>query len=541
MIAAILVLSIVFFYFAYVYYGKKLGNLFDLNNEKQTPAHSLQDNIDYIPTPAPILMGHHFSSIAGAGPIVGPIIAALAFGWLPVLCWILVGAVLIGGVHDATSLIASIRYKAKSIACVAKENVSTRAYLLFLVFIWLALVYVVTVFMDLTSTTFSMDKSAASSSIMFIGIALCFGLSHYKLKIPFSLCTVAFVSMLLGSVWLGNKYPLTIPPVFGDVQKTWSFILIGYCFIASITPVWFLLQPRDYLSSYCLYISAFGAFLGILLGGFPVNFPAYIGFEAGSHAILYPLLFINVACGACSGFHSLVSSGTTSKQLNLETDAIKIGYGAMLIEGIVAVIALATIMIIGRTNPLCNKSPLIIYSAGMGKFFGVFGLDAKIGQSFALLALSTFILTTLDTATRLGRYILEEMCQAWDMKINRYFSTALTLVLPAIFIVITLKDVNGNPIPAWKAIWPVFGATNQLLAALTLLTVTVWLRKMEKPFFITLIPMIFMLVTSMWALVLITQSHGVSLIGVIAVSLFLLGCLFGFETLQIFRGKSRNF
>jgi len=535
MIAMVLVSSIVIFILGYVYYGRKISALFDLQENKPTPAHCQRDGVDYVPTPTPILMGHHFASIAGAGPIVGPVVAALAFGWLPVLCWILVGAIFIGGVHDVTSLIASIRHKAKSIAGVARENMSRRAYFLFLAFIWLALVYVITVFMDLTSTTFVMSGGAASSSVFFILLALGFGIAHNKLKISFSVCTIVFVPMLIVAVWVGDAFPTVL--TLGDPKKTWDIILVCYCFAASITPVWLLLQPRDYLSSYCLYISAAGAFLGILFGGFSTNFPAYIGFKAGPHQVLYPLLFINVACGACSGFHSLVSSGTTSKQLDRETDAVTVGYGAMLIEGVVAVIALCTVMTIGRGDALCSKSPLFIYSVGLGKFFNVLGLDLKTGQSFALLAISTFILTTLDTATRLGRYILEEIFETWEVSVNRYISTAVTLLLPLVLVMITMHDASGKPIPAWKAIWPVFGATNQLLAGLTLLTITIWLRKMGKGYIITLLPMLFMLITSMWALVLIVNNYGFSLIGLIAAVLFMLGTMFGVEACSIFMGR----
>jgi Carbon starvation protein, predicted membrane protein len=409
MLTAIFLLACLLFVFAYIYYGRFLNRHFELDNNQPPPSQSMYDGIDYVPAPTPVLFGHHFSSIAGAGPVLGPIIAGIAFGWGPVLLWVMIGSVFIGGIHDFSSLVISVRNRGRSIAEIAKTYMSNRAYRLMLAFIWLCLVYVLTVFTDLTAATFKADGAVAASSTAFILLAVCFGVSLYRFKIPLPWASLVFVSLVFFFTWFGQKIPLNnMPAVLGDPGKTWSIILLVYCFIASVTPVWILLQPRDYLSSFLLYASVLGGFIGILLGGLPVHYPPFLSFTAKDIGPMFPMLFITVACGAISGFHAIVAGGTTSKQLKRESDALPIGYGAMLVEGLVAVIALCTIMMANRGDPLLAKAPLVIYGAGMAKFLSVFGIPEHYGASFGLLALSAFILTTLDTATRLARYIFQE-------------------------------------------------------------------------------------------------------------------------------------
>ncbi len=526
---------------AYFLYGRFLNKRYDIDDKRITPSHTDYDGIDRVPANKAVLLGHHFSSIAGAGPIVGPIIAAVAFGWLPALIWIVLGSIFIGGVHDFSALIASVRHKARSIAEIARQYMSPMAYKLFLLFIWLALVYVLTVFTDLTATTFVQNGGVATSSLLFILLALGFGIFVYRLKLPVLWSSLIFVPLVFVAVWLGQQIPIgsSIVPLLiaGDPAKTWSIVLIVYCFIASTTPVWILLQPRDYLSSYLLYASVLGGFLGIMFGGFSIQYPAFTTFWVPNIGSLFPILFITVACGACSGFHAVVASGTSSKQINKESDARPVGYGAMLIEGLVAVIALATVIMLAGSDALTGKAPLVIYGTGIGKFLAIFGIPEKLGFSFGLLALSTFILTTLDTATRLGRYIFEEFFNLKGTK-TRYLSTLATLVLPAIFVLITLKDTQGNPIPAWKAIWPIFGATNQLLAGLTLLVVAVWLKKMGKKILFVVFPMIFMNVMTLWALVILLLQYGFSTIGFIAFVLLILALFLivgAYRTIKILR------
>jgi len=544
MLLVIFLISGLIFFLAYSIYPKFLSKKYNLDDRNPTPAHTLSDGIDYLPTHRLVLLGHHFSSIAGAGPVVGPIIAGLAFGWGPAVLWVILGCIFIGGVHDFSALVASIRHNARSIAEIAKVYVSPRAYRLLLSFTWFALIYVLIVFLDLTANTFKIDGGVATSSIIYIFLALGFGISLYRLRLPLKYATIFFVSLVFLSIWLGQKIPLTnIPVLFGDKSKTWAIFLLIYCFLASVLPVWILLQPRDYLCSYLLYASVAGGFLGIVFGSlistgtarFSLNYPLFLAWNAENVGTLFPLLFVTVACGAISGFHSLVASGTTSKQLNKEKDARLIGYGAMLIEGLVAIIALVTVMVLTRDEELTKKAPLVVYATGMGKFLNVFGLPREFGFSFGLLALATFILTTLDTATRIARYIFQEFFNL-RVKETRYFATAMTLILPTIFVLITLKDKQGNPLPAWKVIWPVFGATNQLLAGLTLLVIAVWLKKKGgKNIFFILLPMIFMLGITLWALGQLIFQYKFSLPGVLAVILFLLALVFVAEGVKILK------
>jgi len=540
MLTLLFIGALLVFAAAYFLYGRFLDRRFDLDDKRPTPSHTDYDGVDWVSAHPAVLFGHHFSSIAGAGPIVGPIIASLAFGWGPTLIWIMIGAIFIGGVQDFSALIASIRHGGRSIAQIAHESMSPLAFRLLLLFIWLTLVYVLTVFTDLTAVTFVESGGVATSSLLFLILAIGFGLCVYRLKMRIWQASLIFVPLVFLGVWVGQMFPVPaswIADTFGvDPKKAWSILLIIYCFVASTAPVWILLQPRDYLSSYLLYFSVLGGFLGILFGGFTIQYPAFKAWHDPQLGMLFPILFITIACGACSGFHSLVSSGTTSKQLNKETDARKIGYGAMLVEGLVGVMALIVVAMLPLTSPLTSQAPLTIYGNGMASFLGVFGIPPKIGFSFGLLALSAFILSTLDTATRLGRYIFEEFLGLKGPYV-RYLATLLTLALPTLFVLVTLKDAAGNPISAWKAIWPVFGATNQMLAGLALLVILVWLKKIGKPIGFILGPMIFMLGMTVWALVMLIGQYRLSLIGIIAMLLFVLALLLIVEAARTLKTK----
>ncbi len=536
MLTVVFLFAVGAFAAAYLVYGRFLARFFGIDNMRPTPAHTDYDGVDRVPANRAVLLGHHFSSIAGAGPIVGPVIAAVAFGWLPVFIWIVAGSILIGGVHDFGTLFVSIRHRARSIAEIARQEMSPFSYRLFLGFIWLTLVYILIVFLDLTSATFAMDGAAATASMLFIVLAVAFGFFVYRLRLSVGFASAIFVPLVFAAVWAGELFPTGgIPaPLGGDPAKTWNLLLLLYCYVASTMPVWVLLQPRDYLSSFLLYASVLAGFVGILLGGIPVQYPALRAWSAPGLGALFPILFITVACGACSGFHSIVASGTSSKQLDREADARLIGYGGMLIEGVIAVIALATVMILPLGDPLAAEAPLVVYGTGIGRFVSVFGIPPRIGYSFGILALSTFILTTLDTATRLGRYIFEEFFNISGTR-ARWGSTLATLLLPAIFVLVTLRDAQGNPVPAWKVIWPAFGASNQLLAALALLVIALWLRKGGKRTAVVLVPMVFMIVMTVWALVLLIGRYGLTVIGLIAAVLLLMALLLVRETARTLR------
>ncbi|MBR3881619.1 MAG: carbon starvation protein A, partial [Mailhella sp.] len=341
-------------FLGYVTYGSWLSKQWGVDNSKPTPAHTMQDGVDYVPAKAPVLLGHHFSSIAGAGPINGPIQAAF-FGWLPCLLWIIVGGIFFGAVHDYGALFASVRHKGASIGQIISENIGVRAKRLFIVFSYLTLLLVIAAFASIVAGTFNgfnaagqvieANGSTATISILFILMAVVFGFCVYRKNLPLSICTVIGIAVLVLCIYLGLKFPIYV------AGSTWMWILGVYILIASVTPVWILLQPRDYLSSFLLYAMMIAAVVGIVGAAPVVNMPAFIGFEVNGQ-FLFPVLFVTIACGAISGFHSLVSSGTSSKQLNCEKDAKIIGYGSMLVECALAIVSLITICyIFGQKGP----------------------------------------------------------------------------------------------------------------------------------------------------------------------------------------------
>jgi carbon starvation protein len=447
------------------------------------------------------------------------------FGWLPALVWILVGTIFIGGVHDMTALAASIRHKARSIADVVRENMSRQSYLLFLVFIWIALVYIIVAFTDITAMSFvgvqTLENGEqvtgggiATSSLLYLALPIAMGLLLRYTRLTVGWATVIFLPLVAVAIWVGQKIPLDLTTIFSiseeAAHKTWDVLILGYCLIAAVVPVWLLLQPRGHLGGYFLYIALGGACLGVLFGGHDIDYPAFTGWNfvtpAGSKS-LAPFLFITIACGACSGFHSLIASGTTSKQLRVETDARPIGYGAMLLEGMVAVISLCCVMLLATESPLATGMPKanFIYASGMSKFLDILFVPAAFAVPFALMAFTTFVYDTLDVCTRLGRYIIQELTGLADWR-GRWLGTALTAGVP-VYFVLRKYEVDGRPQPVWRMFWDLFGASNQLLAALTLLGVTVWLwrtRRNPLVWLITGVPTVVMYVMSTWALVAMT-------------------------------------
>ena len=507
---------------AYRFYGTFISTkVFELNDDNITPAVEMKDGLDYEPTDAKFLSGQHFSAIAAAGPVTGPIIAGLAFGWVPTLIWILVGTIFIGGVHDMGALIASVRNKGHSITETVKQNVSRRAWILFNLFIYFTLIMIIVAFTDITTSAFvnTVDigngelvggGAIATSSLLYLMLPVIMGILLKYTKLNLLWATIIFLPLIGVAIWVGQFIPLNLQTILAletpaAAQKVWNVIILAYCFVAAIVPVWALLQPRGHLGGYFLYASLIVAFIGVIFGGFKAQYPAFTTAFGDTKfwVPMLPMLFITVACGACSGFHSLVGSGTTSKQLKKESDAKPIGYGMMFAEALVAMIALSTVMILSKDDALVGKSPNFIYASGLGSFMALIGISPAFGISFGLMAFTTFVYDTLDICTRLGRYIIQELT-GWKGWFGRILSTVLTGIIPLILITITLQDAAGKPIPAWKLFWTTFGASNQLLAGLALIGITVWLlntAKNKKAWTVTIIPAIFMFTMSTWALI----------------------------------------
>ncbi len=495
----------------YWLYGSWIARLMRLDASATTPANDINDGVDYVPTRPFYLFGQHFAAIAAAGPIAGPIIACQAFGWLPCLLWIGLGVVLIGAVHDFMALAASVRHGARSIADITREHLGPRAGIAMMAFIWLALVYVIVAFADITSSSFVTGTeelagaavnfhpggAVAAASIFYLLLAVVMGLVQKFLNPPLWLVTVIFVPAAFAAVWLGTQ----VSTYFVLNGKWWALLILAYCAVASMVPMWSLLQPRGYLGGYILYFALALGIIGVFFGGYTIKQPAFKTFDSGGMTgMLFPFLFVTIACGACSGFHGLVCSGTTSKQIDRETHIRPVGYGGMLAEAFVALIAMVTVMKVAQGD-LTGLKPGTIYGNGIGDF-----LTLVIGEkhrnyaiTFGAMAFSTFVFDTVDVSTRLGRYIVQELFR-WPTRFGAWVGTLATIALPVYF-------VSFAPAGSWVKFWTLFGASNQLLAALTLLAITVWLHQRRQHIAFTLIPMLFVLVTTLYALVRLTIAN----------------------------------
>lgn len=508
----------------YIFYGRWLVKQWGVGEgDIPTPAHTMEDGVDYVPAKAPVLMGHHFSSIAGAGPITGPIAAAM-FGWLPVTLWVLVGGIFFGGVHDFGALFASVRHNGQSIGEIIEANMSKKAKQLFIIFSYLTLILVVAAFAAIVASTFgatfengvlneaksATPASVAMVSILFIVIAIIFGFAVYRRHASFAVSTLCGVAAIVICMAVGmNFHP------FYFTTTTWMWLVGLYITVASVTPVWILLQPRDYLSSFLLYAMLIVAIIGIVGAHPDINpdlFPAFTNFVVTNKAgtqYLFPILFTTVACGAISGFHSLVSSGTTSKQLDKEKDARPIAYGGMLLECVLAIITLCAIAYARETGHV--KGATDIFAGGIAAMIaaipGFSGME-NIMYTLLVLTYSAFCLTSLDTATRLARFMFQEF---WlepgqtpkdinggfkKLMVNPYFATILTVVLGI------MLGMGG-----FAKIWGLFGAANQLLAAIGLIAVAAWLGNAGKNNKMFLVPMSFMLVVTISSLAIIVKNQ----------------------------------
>ncbi len=471
----------------YRFYGTAFEKFIGVDPSRPTPAHTKYDGVDYVPARHwLVLFGHHFSSIAGAGPVIGPIIAASLWGWGPATLFVLVGTILIGGIHDIGALILSVRYHGNSIADISEEMISRRARLIFSWFVLLSLVVVVAVFVYFCSETFVLEPKIVLPSLGLIPVAILVGLMIYRFRVNLPVSTIVGLSLLVGLIFAGQVMPVKLPA--GSEMVIWTVVLLIYCFFASVLPVNILLQPRDYLSSYLLFFGVVAGFIGIVTSRPDLKLPFYVRWETGEGA-LWPMLFVTVACGAVSGFHSLVAAGTTSKQLANEADAKRIGYGAMVVEALVAIIAIIAVAGSFGDMPslkaaLGKGGPVNVFGEGFGYLTRfIFG---RYGAFLAIILLNSFILTTLDTATRIARYILQELFGTLD----RYLATAL-IVLAGGWVALTGE---------WRKIWPIFGSANQLTAALTLIVLSSWLLSQKKHTRYTFVPAVFMLATTLGAL-----------------------------------------
>jgi len=506
----ILLISIVCFIAAYATYGSWLAKQWGVDPSRKTPAHTMEDGVDYIPAKAPVLLGHHFASIAGVAPINGPIQAAV-FGWIPVLLWIILGGIFFGAVQDFSSIFVSIRHGGKSLGEVLEENVGHKCKVLFTVFAWLVLLLVVAAFADVVAGTFAgytvvdgarvynqANGSVATASMLFIPLAVLFGFMVYRKNAPLVVSTVVGVILLGVCIFVGLKCPVYMSKNF------WLIFVFIYIMVASVTPVWILLQPRDYLNSFLLYFMIIAATIGILGTNPTVKLQPVTTWKLANGQTLFPFLFVTIACGAISGFHSLIGSGTTAKQLDNEKDAKMIGYGSMLIECFLAVIALIAVGSLCADGDYAKiGTPPVVFATAIKQFFINFGFgEAAANTTYTVvsLAISAFALTSLDTATRLGRFMFQELFAAPEGKeptaiqkplSNMYVATLVTVALGGILCFV-----------GYANLWPLFGACNQLVAVPCFLGVSVWLAKQKKNNRMLFFPMIFMLCVCLSSLIL---------------------------------------
>lgn len=548
----VLVIAIAVLVVGYIFYGGWLARQWGVKADRVTPAHEFEDGVDYVPAKPYVVLGHHFSSIAGAGPINGPIQAAV-FGWVPVLLWVLIGGIFIGAVHDFGSLFASLRHKGQTIAVVIAENIDATAKRLFCIFAYLTLVLVVAAFASIVANTFAVSAAASDAvnlanqrtamiSVLFIFAAVIYGLFTRGRNLP----PAASIVLAIGIVVLVIAVGYNLPVISLD-YTAWMLIIGVYILIASVAPVWILLQPRDYLSSYLLYGMMALAVIGIVGAGVMgaasnMDTPAFTGFFASNAAVdaagnaivdastgqavinkaaasgfLFPALFITIACGAISGFHSLVASGTTSKQLDHESEAQPIAYGGMLLECLLAVISLCAVAFVWQDYQSgAYASPTAVFATGLSQMLAVIpGLEnvESIAYALLILAVSAFCLTSLDTATRLARYMFQELWLSGDETLDTATGAKKALANPYVATIITVVVGIALGMTGYTLIWPLFGAANQLLAALALLAVCAWLGNAGRNNKMFYVPMVFMLAVTLTSLCMTIQSNAASLAG----------------------------
>ncbi|MEC9488374.1 MAG: carbon starvation protein A [Halanaerobium sp.] len=496
------------FYLAYRFYGKFLSQkIYSLDPEAVVPSHEMEDGIDFVPTNKHILFGHHFTSIAGAAPIVGPAIAVI-WGWVPAVLWVVLGTIFMGAVHDFGALVISARHKGRSIGEITEDLVGPRARTLFLLFIFFTLLIVIAVFALVIAILFNTYPGSVFPIWLEIPLAMAVGYLVYKKKANLVITGLVALVIMYVSIYIGVYYlPFSMPAIFGNNIIPWVVILMIYAFFASILPVWLLLQARDNINSHELFVGLGLMFLGLLIARPTIVAPAFNSSPAGAPNI-WPFLFITIACGAISGFHSLVSSGTSVKQLNNETDAKAVGYGGMIAEGVLALMAiLACTAGFASTEAWTSHYASWSAASGLGakvaafveggaSFLEALSIPHELGAGIIAVVVVSFAATTLDTATRLQRYVVSELAEDYNAKA---LAGRIPATLVAVISALLLASINGGK--GGLILWPLFGAVNQLLAGLALLTISVYLYKQRKSIQYTIWPMIFMIIVTSWALV----------------------------------------
>mgnify|MGYP001248232868 CR=1 FL=1 len=531
--AVLMIVAAVLFLLAYRLYGRYIAKVFEENDANPTPSITMKDDVDYVPTKPIVLFGHHFASIAGGGPIIGPTVAML-FGFIPVWLWAVVGSIFIGAVHDMTTLFASVREKGKSVSEIARATLGNTGFFLFISFTICMLLLVTSAFLGLTATALTsllpldvlkLDPSQTIVKTLEVGgvlkaqiggiastsviIITCFapflGFLVYKKEINVYLASGIAIVVCIVSVAIGMEYPVSITP------HTWMIVLCFYTLLAAGIPVWIILQPRDFTNSFLLYAGVAALFLASIAAGLQgVTFTApavNIAGGTGKLGPMWPFLFITVACGAISGFHCLVAGGTSSKQISKESDVKKVGYGGMLLEGLLAIGVLVAVgcglafqdfqNIVFPTAAGVRSNPILAFAAGAGGLLDKgLGISPVYGTIFGILLVEGFVVTTLDTAVRLNRYLFEELWQVMFKNVPKFMMTYLFNSLLSVLLMYILAYNN-----AFLVIWPAFGSANQLLASLALLAISVYLVNKGKNAIFTVIPAIFMMITTLYSLI----------------------------------------
>ena len=500
---AIVLVSIAVLGGGYLFYGKWLVRKWGIDPKATTPAYAHEDGQDYVPASKGIVFSHQFSTIAGAGPVTGPIIAAM-FGWLPALLWILVGGVFFGAVQDFGSLYASVKNGGKSIGLIIEQYIGKTGKRLFLTFCWLFSLLVIAAFGDMVASTFNayavagaapnrFSAAAGSISLFYILGAVLFGLFMKYVKPNAAVLFVTGLAVFVAMMAAGMAFPVYLN------KMQWLLVVFAYIFFAAVVPMWILMQPRDYLSSFLLISMIIGAVVGIFMTNPDMNLPVFTGFQVNGK-LLFPTLFVTIACGAVSGFHSLVSSETSSKQVKNEKDMLGIGFGAMIVESLLAVAAIVVAGAAAKAGKLPDGTPFQIFSAGVAGFFQKFGMSEYVAKCSMTMCVSALCLTTLDSVARIGRMSMQELLYDEDGKAhtpvakfftNKYVSTVVTLFFG---FALSLGGYNN--------IWSLFGSANQLLAALVLIALAVFLKTTGREGWMLYVPMTVMLVVTMTALVM---------------------------------------